>query len=65
MSDFVLTCESGADRTREFFESRNIPVVCFHYEIDDVVYTDDLYQSITPDEFLPRSPRVSCQKRRS
>lgn len=42
MSDFVLTCESAADRTREFFVSRNIPVVCFHYEIDDVVYTDDL-----------------------
>lgn len=52
MSDFVLTCESAADRTREFFESRNIPVVCFHYEIDDVVYADDLYQSITPDEFF-------------
>ena len=44
MSDFVLTCESAADRTREFFESRNIPVAYFHYEIDDVVYTDDLYQ---------------------
>lgn len=52
MSDFVLTCESAADRTREFFASRNIPVVCFHYEIDDVVYTDDLYQSITPDKFF-------------
>lgn len=37
MSDFVLTCESAADRTREFFESRNIPVAYFHYEIDDVV----------------------------
>ena len=49
MSDFVLTCESAADRTREFFASRNIPVVCFHYEIDDVVYTDDLYQSISVD----------------
>lgn len=53
MSDFALTCESAADRTREFFASRNIPVVCFHYEIDDVVYTDDLYHSITPDEFCP------------
>ena len=52
MSDFVLTCESAADRTREFFASRNIPVACFHYEIDDVVYTDDLYQSITPDKFF-------------
>lgn len=63
MSDFVLTCESAADRTREFFESRNIPVVCFHYEIDDVVYTDDLYQSITPNEFLPRYPRAPCPRR--
>lgn len=67
MSDFVLTCESAADRTREFFASRNIPVVCFHYEIDDVVYTDDLYQSITPDEFfaqiaagaMPKTSQVS------
>lgn len=63
MSDFVLTCESAADRTREFFESRNIPVVCFHYEIDDVVYTDDLYQSIMPDDFLPRYPRAPCPRR--
>lgn len=63
MSDFVLTCESAADRTREFFASRNIPVVCFHYEIDDVVYTDDLYQSITPDKFLARLPRAPCPRR--
>lgn len=63
MSDFVLTCESAADRTREFFASRNIPVVCFHYEIDDVVYTDDLYQSITPDKFLPRLPQAPCPRR--
>lgn len=63
MSDFVLTCESAADRTREFFVSRNIPVVCFHYEIDDVVYTDDLYQSITPDEFLPRYLQAPCPRR--
>lgn len=67
MSDFVLTCESAADRTREFFDSRNIPVAYFHYEIDDVVYTDDLYQSITPDKFfaqiaagaMPKTSQVS------
>ena len=45
MSDFVLTCESAADRTREFFASRNIPVVWVDYEIEDVVYTVDLFQS--------------------
>ncbi|MFR7670912.1 MAG: DegV family protein [Collinsella sp.] len=67
MSDFVLTCESAADRTREFFASRNIPVVCFHYEIDGVVHADDLYQSISPDEFfaqiaagaMPKTSQVS------
>ncbi len=52
MSDFVLTCESAADRTREFFESRNIPVAYFSYEIDDVVYTDDIYSVRTQDEFF-------------
>ncbi len=70
MSDYVLTCESAADRTREFFASRNIPVVCFHYEIDDVVYTDDLYQSITPDKFfaqiaagaMPKTSQVSVSE---
>ena len=67
MSDFVLTCESAADRTREFFALRNIPVVCFHYEIDGVVHADDLYQSISPDEFfaqiaagaMPKTSQVS------
>ena len=55
MSDFVLTCESAADRTREFFASRNIPVVCFHYEIDDVVHTDAVsYTHLT----LPTNSRV-------
>ena len=53
MSDFVLTCESAADRTREFFVSRNIPVVCFHYEIDDVVYTDDLSVDYAGRVFCP------------
>ena len=73
MSDFVLTCESAADRTREFFASRNIPVVCFHYEIDDVVHTDDLYQSITPDKFfaqiaagaMPKTSQVSVYLKES
>lgn len=73
MSDFVLTCESAADRTREFFASRNIPVVCFHYEIDGVVHADDLYQSITPDEFfaqiaagaMPKTSQVAWVSTRS
>ena len=48
---FILTCCSTADRKREFFESRNIPFVCFHYEIDGTQYLDDLGATIPFDKF--------------
>lgn len=51
MADFTLTCSSTADRTKEFFEGRHIPYVCFHWNEDGVDHLDDLYQSISPDEF--------------
>ena len=54
MADYMLCCESTADMTHEHFEQRNIPYVCFHYEIDGTTYTDDLYQSTTPDAFFTR-----------
>ncbi|OUP07089.1 DegV family protein [Collinsella sp. An2] len=54
MADYILSCESTADMTREYFERRDIPYVCFHYEIDGVTYTDDLFQSTTPDAFFTR-----------
>lgn len=48
---FQLTCCSTADRTKEFFDSRNIAYACFHWHLDGVDHQDDLYQSITPAEF--------------
>lgn len=51
MSDYVITCCSTADMSREFMEENKVPYAMFHYQIDGVEYPDDLYTSITPDEF--------------
>lgn len=51
MSQFALTCCSTADRTKAFFDSRAIAYACFHWQEHGVDHLDDLYQSITPDEF--------------
>lgn len=51
MSAFTLTCCSTADRPKSFFDKREIPYACFHWSEGGVDHLDDLYQSITPEEF--------------
>lgn len=51
MQDFILSCCSTADLTKEHFEERNINYICMHYYLDDVHYLDDLGQSMGFDEF--------------
>ena len=51
MNDFILSCCSTADLTKEHFEGRNIHYICFHYELDGVSYQDDLGQSMTFEDF--------------
>lgn len=54
MSDFVLSCCSTADLTKEHFEKRDIRYICFHFMLDDVSYPDDLGESIPFEEFYAR-----------
>ena len=54
MQPFVLTCCSTADLSKDYFEQRNIPYVCFHFTIDGVEYPDDLGQSMPFEEFYAR-----------
>lgn len=54
MADYILSCCSTADLTKEHFEERNIHYVCFHYYLDDVEYTDDLYQSMDANTFYQK-----------
>lgn len=54
MADFILSCCSTADLSKEHFEAINVKYICFHYELDGVPYLDDLGQSMPFDEFYAR-----------
>ena len=51
MSEYILSCCSTADLSKEHFEERNISYICFHYMLDGVNYPDDLGQTIPFDKF--------------
>lgn len=51
MSNFVLSCCSTADLSNEYFESKDIKYVCFHFELDGAQYMDDLGKSVPFEEF--------------
>ena len=51
MSNFILSCCSTADLKKEHLESRSISFVCFHYELDGVTHTDDLWQTMSSESF--------------
>lgn len=52
MSNYVISCCSTADLTREHMLERNIKYACFHYELDGKEYMDDLGQSMPLPDFL-------------
>ncbi len=54
MNEYVISCCSTADLTKEHFEKRNIQYICFHYEMDGKAYRDDLGESMPFDEFYKR-----------
>lgn len=54
MSDYILSCCSTADLSKEHFEARDIHYVCFHYSLNGENYADDLGQSVPFDEFYKR-----------
>ena len=51
MCNYVISCCSTADLSKEHFESRDIHYICFHYELDGVQYPDDLGQTMPFDKF--------------
>ena len=51
MSDYVLSCCSTADLSKEHFEAIDVHYVCFHYILNGKDYPDDLGQSLPFDDF--------------
>lgn len=54
MGDFVLSCCSTADLSKERLDQRNIQYVCFHFELGGKEYSDDLGVSVPPKELYDR-----------
>lgn len=54
MSEYILSCESTADLTREHFESRGIRYVCPVYVIDGVEYREDFGELMPYEEFYQK-----------
>ncbi|MGN0133505.1 MAG: DegV family protein [Anaerotignum sp.] len=51
MENFVLSCCSTADLSKEHFINRKIEYICFHYELDGKPYRDDLGETMSLEAF--------------
>lgn len=51
MNNYIISCCSTADLSKEHFQNRDIHYICFHYELDGVQYPDDLGETIPFDKF--------------
>lgn len=54
MGEYVLSCCSTADLSKERFKERNIQYACFHFELGGTEYLDDLGVSVPPEELYRR-----------
>lgn len=46
MENYILSCCSTSDMSKEYFLKRDIHYVCFHFQLDGVDYMDDLGESM-------------------
>lgn len=51
MNEYVLSCCSTADLTREHFEERNIRYICFSYYLNGTRFPDDMGQTVPFSQF--------------
>ena len=64
MNEYVLSCCSTADLSRERFLARNIHYVCFHYYLNDAEYRDDLGETMSFPNFY-KALREGAESRTS
>lgn len=54
MNEYIISCCSTADLSKEHFDQRQIHYIYFHYYLDGVAYLDDLGQTMPFDLFYQR-----------
>jgi len=62
MADYILSGCSAADLSKEHFERIGVKYICFHYMMDDVLYPDDLGQTMSAEEFYDRMSKGAMTK---
>ncbi|MBE6015101.1 MAG: DegV family protein [Lachnospiraceae bacterium] len=51
MNDYIVSCCTSADLSKEYLKSRNIECLSFHYELDGVQHEDDFGETISYPDF--------------
>ncbi len=54
MDNFILTTDSTADMTQEYFDARRIGISYFHFRVGEDEYPDDCGKSMPPKELYRR-----------
>lgn len=54
MGDYILSCCSTIDLTKEYIDKRDIHMISFHYSLGGKEYVDDLGQTMPMQEFYRR-----------
>lgn len=54
MGEYVLSCCSTADLSKEFLTKRDIKYLCFHFALNQQEYIDDFGASVPPHELYSR-----------
>ncbi|MBP5091546.1 MAG: DegV family protein, partial [Bacilli bacterium] len=62
MPNYILSCTSTVDLSKEHLEQRNISYIRFHFNLNGVDYEDDLGQSIPFKEFYSRMAKGEMTK---
>lgn len=69
MSNYVLSCCSPVDLTKEMLEGRDIKYICNQYEIDGITYEDDFGETVSFDDFydairegaITKTSQINCE----
>ncbi len=54
MSEYVLSCCSTTDLTKEHLDSRALSYIYFHYNMDGEEFSDDVWQTISAADFYQK-----------
>lgn len=62
MEEYIISCCSNADLSKEHYEKRNIHYLSFEFMLDDDTYLDDLGESIDINEFYKKMSEGAMTK---